>query len=101
MGAVIAALLIAAPPAPPPIERRKAMERCAEAVIAARHPGMGMLDVTGTRFEGLQASAAGNEWVIAGSIVEPAAKRATARRFTCRTRGDRPPRISFGKQVRL
>jgi len=84
-----------------PIERRDAMERCAEAVIAARHPNMGMLDVTGTKFEWLSVSGGGGDWVIIGSIIESEGKARIARRFTCRTHGDKPPSIDFGKVVRL
>jgi hypothetical protein len=84
-----------------PIDRRDAMERCAEAVIAARHPNMGMLDITGTTFEWLSTATAGDDWVIIGSIIEPDGTSRVARRFTCRTRGDKPPRIAFGKVVRL
>ncbi len=82
-------------------DRRAAMERCAEAVIAARHPNMGMLDVTGTTFEWLSVATAGDDWMIIGSIIEPEGKGRTARRFTCRTHGESPPRIAFGKAVRL
>lgn len=89
------ALVVAAP-----IDRRDAMERCAEAVIAARHPNMGMADITGTTFEWLSASSAGDDWVIIGSIIESEGKARVARRFTCRTRAERPPRITFGKIVR-
>ena len=84
-----------------PIDRRDAMERCAEAVIAARHPNMGMLDVTGTKFEWLSLSGGGDEWVIIGSIIEREGKARVARRFTCRTHGDTPPSVDFGKATRL
>lgn len=83
-----------------PMERRDAMERCAEAVIAARHPNMGMLDVTGTKFEWLSLSDVGNDWVIIGAISEPVGKGRATRRFTCRTHGDEPPSITFGKVIR-
>lgn len=83
------------------VDRRDAMERCAEAVITARHPNMGMLDITGTTFEWLSISGTGGKWVIIGSIIEPAGKARVAQRFTCRTRDAKPPRITFGKLIRL
>jgi len=89
------ALLAAAP-----IDRRDAMERCAEAVIATLHPNMGMADVTGTRFEAMTTTATGSDWVVRGVIVEPDGKTRIAHRFTCRTRGQLPPQVSVGKSVR-
>ena len=84
-----------------PTARDEAMERCAEAAITARHPNMGMLDVTGTKFEWLSLSGGGDAWVIIGSIIEPEGKTRVARRFTCRTQDDKPPRVTFGKTTRL
>lgn len=77
------------------------MERCAEAVIAARHPNMGMLDLTDTKFEWLSVSGGGSDWVIIGSIIEPKGKARIARRFACRTHGNQAPEITFGKVIRL
>ena len=76
-----------------------AMERCAERVIELRHPG-GMVDATGISFEWLQVSGAAPDWVIIGSIVETEAGARVGRRFTCRMRGEKRPRVSFGKVVR-
>lgn len=76
------------------------MERCAARVVALRHPG-GMVDVSGINFEWLQASTAGAEWVIIGAIVEVEQGARVGRRFTCTTRGERKPRITFGKIVRM
>lgn len=84
-----------------PIARGEAMERCAQAVITAQHPNMGMLDLTETKFEWLSVSGGGGQWMIVGSIIEPDGKARIARRFTCCTRGDRPPTISFGTSIRL
>ncbi|MEO5938351.1 MAG: hypothetical protein ABIQ43_05010 [Sphingomonas sp.] len=83
------------------IERRDAMERCAAAVMAKLHPRMGMADVTGTKFEGLQASSAGNDWVVIGSIIEPDGSARVAHRFTCRTRGKKAPRVTLDNLIRL
>jgi hypothetical protein len=96
---VILALALAV--AATPIDSRDAMERCAEAVIAARHPNMGMLDITATKFEWLSSASAGDGWIIIGSIIEPEGEARVARRFTCRTRGKKPPRIAFGRVIRL
>lgn len=90
------ALMMASDPA-----RDAAMERCAEVVVAKLHPQRGMADVTGTRFEWLQASTAGRDWVIIGSIIEPEGSGRIAHRFTCRTRRDKPPRVTIGKVIRL
>ena len=84
-----------------PIERRDAEERCAEAVIDARHPNIGMADMTATKFTGLRATRAGDGWTITGSIVEPEGKARIARRFTCRVNGETPVRVSFGKVARV
>jgi hypothetical protein len=82
-------------------DRREAMERCAEAVIAVRHPNMGMLDLTGTSFEWLSISGTGDNQVIIGSIIEPEGEARVARRFTCRLRGPKPPRVSFERVIRI
>ena len=76
-----------------------AMERCAERVVALRHPG-GMVDTTGIDFEWLQVSGTAPDWVIIGSIVETEEGARVARRFTCRMRGGKRPKVAFGKVVR-
>lgn len=82
-------------------DQKQAMERCAERVIALRHPRMGMADLTDTSFEWLSLSGAGGDWVIIGSIIEPERGARVAHRFTCRRHGERTPRVTFGKTVRL
>ncbi|THD35347.1 MAG: hypothetical protein E7773_12990 [Sphingomonas sp.] len=81
-------------------DRNMVMERCAEAVVAARHPG-GMVDVTGVGFEWLSISGKGDTQVVIGSIVEPEGGARVARRFVCRMRAMRSPRITFVKTIRL
>lgn len=76
-----------------PIAREEAMERCAEAVVAKLHPRIGMADMTGTKFEWLQASTAGADWVIIGAITEPTRKGRVAHRFECVTHEPRQPRV--------
>lgn len=82
-------------------EREAAMERCAEAVVARLHPRMGMADMSGTKFEWLSASTAGSDWVIIGSFIEPKGNGRVAHRFTCRTHGEKSPRVMIGKLIRL
>ncbi|MDB5679987.1 hypothetical protein [Sphingomonas bacterium] len=86
-------ILLALAVAATPIDRRDAMERCAEAVVAARHPNMGMLDITGTTFEWLSVAGVSGDWVIIGSIIEPEGKVRVARRFRCMTREPRKPKV--------
>jgi hypothetical protein len=94
-------LALAAVAAPVPIDRQEAMERCAERVIALRHPNMGMADLTDTKFEWLQVSGTGTPWVIIGSITEPTKSGRVARRFTCRVEGEGRPSVAFGRVIRL
>ncbi len=91
------ALALAAPLA---VDPHPAMERCAMRVMQLRHPG-GMVDASGIKFEWLQASTAGAEWVIIGAIIESERGERVARRFTCRTRGDRTPRVTFAAVIKL
>lgn len=97
--AILLALVTAA--APVPIDRKGAMERCAERVIALRHPKMGMADLTDTKFEWLQVSGSGRRWVIIGSIIEPDKAGRVARRFACRVAGAGLPSVTFGRVIRL
>lgn len=96
---MIAALLLAAATQPP--ARNRALERCAEAVVAARHPRTGMIDTTGLSFVWRQVWTERNGWTIIGSIIAPEQGARLGRRFTCRGRERGRPRITFGQVARL
>jgi len=94
--------------APGPLDRDTAMDLCARRALAVLHPGMTLPEegsnevyVTGLKFEWLQASTAGDDWVIVGSIIEPKRGVQFGHRFTCRTQGSRKPSVMFGRVIRI